>query len=524
MSERDESVPGTQEVSVLSADMTEPPDTWPPSESRARFTLDRRGPLLGGFAGWAGPLAATALGAALRLPRLDQPHALVFDETYYVKDALSILKYGYERKVVDSANDMLLAGNPNIFTEDASYVVHPPLGKWVIAAGEHIFGANPFGWRIGVAILGILSVLIVGRITRRLTRSNVAGTTAALLLALDGLHIAMSRTALLDTTLSFFILCAFGFLIIDRDSGLTRAPHSHIPRFSRIGMTCSLGLAMATKWSAAYFAVAFVLLMLSWDFGRRRAQRIADSTGGSAFGTWFSRDALPALLIPLTIVSVYIISWFGWLRSTDAWNRSWASKTTSGNAAWDAVRSLWHYHADMWHFHTHLVSAHNYKANPLGWPLMLRPTSFFYETPDTCGVSKCAQEVIPLGNPLIWWLGAAALLALITLIARQLHTAALPILTAFFAGWVPWLMYYQRTTFTFYSVVFIPYTVMALALLIHIVSKRFRSRPDDDEWDWLTIGFLCLVAVITMFFYPILTGIAIPYEQWHLRMWLPSWV
>ena len=66
---------------------------------------------------------------------------------------------------------------------DPAFVVHPPLGKWTIALGEYVFGATPFGWRIAVAILGTLSILMVARITRRLTRSNLIGTLAGFLLA-----------------------------------------------------------------------------------------------------------------------------------------------------------------------------------------------------------------------------------------------------------------------------------------------------------------------------------------------------
>ena len=111
----------------------------------------------------------------------------------------------------------------DIFTDKASFVVHPPLGKWVIGLGEWLFGATPFGWRFMMAVLGTLSVLMTARIIRRLTRSDVVGTLAGLLVALDGLHIVMSRTALLDTVLMFFVVAAFGFLLLDRDSVWTRA-------------------------------------------------------------------------------------------------------------------------------------------------------------------------------------------------------------------------------------------------------------------------------------------------------------
>ena len=37
------------------------------------------------------------------------------------------------------------------------------------------------------------------------------------------------------------------------------------------------------------------------------------------------------------------------------------------------------YHAQMWQFHTTLDAPHDYKANPLTWPLQIRPTSFYWE-------------------------------------------------------------------------------------------------------------------------------------------------
>ena len=46
--------------------------------------------------GWLGPLLVTAFGAWLRFNRLRVPRALIFDETYYVKDAWSILQHGVE--------------------------------------------------------------------------------------------------------------------------------------------------------------------------------------------------------------------------------------------------------------------------------------------------------------------------------------------------------------------------------------------------------------------------------------------
>ena len=70
-------------------------------------------------------------------------------------------------------------------------------------------------------MIGSLAILLLARITRRMTRSTLLGCVAGLLMALDGLEFVMSRTALLDIFLMFWVLAAFGCLVVDRD--LTRA-------------------------------------------------------------------------------------------------------------------------------------------------------------------------------------------------------------------------------------------------------------------------------------------------------------
>ena len=65
--------------------------------------------------GWLGPLLVTAFGAFLRFDRLRVPRALIFDETYYAKDAWSILNHGVELTLVNNASTIIQAGHTNIF-------------------------------------------------------------------------------------------------------------------------------------------------------------------------------------------------------------------------------------------------------------------------------------------------------------------------------------------------------------------------------------------------------------------------
>src|ERR1700720_5044167 len=67
--------------------------------------------------GWLGPLLVTAFGTFLRFDRLRVPKALIFDETYYPKDAWSILKHGVELNLLkpEIANPIIIAGHTNFF-------------------------------------------------------------------------------------------------------------------------------------------------------------------------------------------------------------------------------------------------------------------------------------------------------------------------------------------------------------------------------------------------------------------------
>ncbi|MEG2778893.1 MAG: phospholipid carrier-dependent glycosyltransferase, partial [Aurantimicrobium sp.] len=83
---------------------------------------------------WGAPAAVLLLAAVLRLWNLGNPHSLVFDETFYVKDAWSLWNNGYESTWGDDPDKKFNAGITDGFTTDPSYVVHPQLGKWLIGA------------------------------------------------------------------------------------------------------------------------------------------------------------------------------------------------------------------------------------------------------------------------------------------------------------------------------------------------------------------------------------------------------
>ena len=195
---------------------------------------------------WLVPTLITLLAGVLRIWNLGHPHALVFDETYYVKDAWTLLNLGHEASWPDKADESFLAGDADVFTTDGSFVVHPPLGKWIIALGLMAFGpGSGWGWRIATALVGTAAVLVLYLVAKRLSGSIVFAGIAAFLMAIDGLAIVLSRVTLLDTSLMAFVLVAFWF-VLHRPRAVSgvrsrrcRASRTTIPRESSAGGRCS---------------------------------------------------------------------------------------------------------------------------------------------------------------------------------------------------------------------------------------------------------------------------------------------
>jgi dolichyl-phosphate-mannose-protein mannosyltransferase len=499
-------------------------------------------PLTNSGLSWLIGIAITILGGLLRFINLGNPHEVVFDETYYAKDAFGLLVWGYEHNTLDKANELLLKGVTQIWSPGASFVVHPPLGKWLIAVGEAYVGMTPTGWRTATALLGTLLILLVARIGRRLTRSTLVGSLAALFVAVDGLAITMSRTGLLDGILAFFIAAGFGSVLIDRDRARSRLAirvardPSSIEKFGptlgfrrwRFLAGFFFGCALATKWSAIYYIAVFAVIVVVWDYLARR-------TVGSKhpMRNTLLRDFPPALVCFVIVpISVYVISWSGWFATSGGWDRHlYPSPGATGFASLaivGAFQSLLSYHDQMWQFHIHLTTHHNYQANPWGWPLMWRPTVFSYHgDAKGCqvGVTDCRSEVTALGNPLIWWFGALALIhqAWRVVSARDWRSAV--VVAGFLAGWVPWLFFPHRTTFTFYAIAWFAFTAIALAMS----AAQLLGGPDASKRRrqvgsaLVTVGVVLIVAV-SAWYYPLWANLPLSVDQWNLRILFSNWI
>jgi len=418
------------------------------------------------------PILIAIAAFLVRIINLGSPKGLVFDEVYYVDGARDLLKYGVE----------VNGSNPE-------FIVHPPVGKWLIASGIKLFGDNEFGWRFASAVFGTLLILLFARLVHVLFYSPLLTALGAALMALDGLLLVHSRTALLDLFLTFFTL--LGVLLWHRNR--------------HIWAGIAFGLAIGCKWSAIYFVaiiglVAVYRILIAHDI-RKTLKPIAAKF--AQYG-----------LLP---VFVYTLTWAGWFMSDRGWSRQ-SSK--------NPLSSWIHYHSEMLNFHTGLTATHPYQANPWSWLIMGRPTSFFYDSPKGCSAENCAQEVLALGTPLLWWVGSIAIAVVVgywikSLINHRIDNAANLVVLGLAAGYLPWFAMQQRTVFTFYAIIIEPFLILAT---IYCAKLLLASGLKPVVSQSIVGGVLALIVVCFLYFIPLFTGQIITYEDWNLRMWFESWI
>lgn len=567
-------VPRAPEVGLSATAGGRPvPSAW----ARARGRLPAEDP----FIGWSAALALGLLALFLRLWRLGTPREFQFDETYYAKDAWSLLNNGYVRGYVDDANDQILSGTSDgLWTDGPSMIVHPEVGKLLIGLGEKAFGLDPFGWRVASAVVGSLMVVVMVRLARRMTGSTLLGLVAGLLLMLDGLHFVLSRLALLDIFVAFFTLCAVACVVNDRDWYRRRLaarlpsppdPSSWGPVRALLfrpwllaGGVC-WGLAIGTKWTALYPLAAFGLLAWAWSAGARRSFGVRRPVLRSLVA-----DA-PTAFAHLVLVAfvVYLLSWTGWLANAGEYEEGLSSTqytqfsgegrcdgetfvddNPDRDARWptatepdasgvgevtQSLRSLWYYHRDVYTFHTHFLncSTHTYQSQPSGWLLLNRPVGVAADTgiePGTRGCtapagSDCLRQVLLIGTPMIWWTGIIAVLfaAAMWIGARDWRYGVAVVGVA--STWLPWLLYDDRPIFLFYAVLTLPFVVLALTLAIGRLIGSSREPSTRRTVGVVVAGsFLVLVLLNFAWFWPLFTHELMTHSAWLDRIWFARWI
>ncbi len=520
--------------------VTAVPSIMPPDE---RTRLDRwRDALLAHPRGarlwrWLAPTLITLVAFVLRVVNVGDPHQLIFDETYYVKDSWSQWLLGFPSTWPEGADERFVAGDTNSFLGAGSYVVHPPLGRIFIGAGMALFGSDSStGWRISAVVFGTATVLLVYLLAKTLTGSVVFASVASGLMTIDGLGIVLSRVSLLDIFLTFFIVLALWFVALDRramrNRWSARAPGEttwgpvfwHRPWLLAAGVAA--GAATAVKWSGLYVIAGIGIYVVVTDaLARRRAGIVQWPMDAVRQGLVSFVQLVPAALV------VYLASWSGWLFTDGGYFRHNMDATpATGFWAWVPLplQNLWAYHQQMYAFHVGLSTPHSYASPAWQWPLMIRPTSMYWHQDEVgqngCQLpSGCTEAISSIDNPLLWWAGIAAAIYLLVRFVLLRDGRYGLVLMGLAATYVPWLLYPERTIFQFYTVAMVPFLVLGLTFALRDLARGPRSMTRASGQAWVVV-FLAVCVILSAFWYPVWTALPVPYEFWRLHNWMPTWI
>jgi len=413
----------------------------------------------------------------LSLPRLNVPPRYVYDEVYHAYTAAQYVE-----------------GNTDAYRWDteprrrrvAYEWTHPPLGKLIIAGGIRVFGDNSFGWRIASALFGAAGIVVTYALGRSITGRLAVGVVAAVLLLADGLYFADAPAGLLGIFLVVFTtgaLLAFYRALI--------APTDRV-RGPLLATGLLLGLALATKWNAAFCALfvglvaVWRLVRLGWESRRGGPEAAAARAGFRAHLLWVPLGlvALPAVVYLASYVPYFLVG-FGWGDFVELQRQ-------------------------MYLYHTELDEPHEYYSRWWEWPLAIRPVWYFLDR----GADASAY-IYANGNPLLYWAMLPAVWGLVVEWWRR-HAGLTVLLIGFFGQWLPWALS-PRGAFAYHFLPSVPFGCLALGVLIVGAWRRGRW------WRWLAAGYVVAVVAAFVFFYPIYAAIPLSPEAFERRLWFGSW-
>lgn len=430
-----------------------------------------------------------SVAAVLRATRLGTPSRLIFDESFYARDACWYIRSSVETCRVGAEINL----------------EHPPLGKWLIAAGEAVAGYGPVGWRVASVVAGVAAVAVTYLLARKLLSSTFAATFASGLLAVDLLHFVHSRMSMLDIFLGLFVLIAFTCLAWDRDHLLEgRRGLRERPWRSAAGIAA--GAAIAVKWSGVFTLAGVVATTLAWELWMRRsvARRRALLT--------VIKSAGPGMVVAFVLLPavVYVAAHIGRVEGTIL-ALPWAE------GSW--FETFIDRQQIAYRFHIDLEVTNPYASPPWWWLLVKRGIPYYFVNPE--GVYR---QVTAAGSPLVWWLSIPALVTATIAWIRN-NSPVRPeglLLSGFYWNYLPWIAFAgagfllgsgRTAVFIFYVVPLLPFMFVVMAG----IAQKLVSRM----WGKALVALFAAGAIgLFGFYYPVLTGSSLTKDQWSARMWI----
>jgi dolichyl-phosphate-mannose-protein mannosyltransferase len=348
--------------------------------------------------------------------------------------------------------------------------LHPPLGKFIIAASIAALGDTPVAWRLMPALFGCGLVLLGGVLGWYYFQEKVGALLLATFLAGETFLIAYSRTGIMDGILVFFTLATFLAAVL-------ASRKSHV-----LWVAVLLGLSISVKWAVLMVAVPVGYIL--WRKGLFRP---------FVASLWVSAILYLVIVYIGQLVNVTGNPWQAW-ESVWTWHLQAASKITA------AIPNAWG--SPWW-----------------SWPLMLRPIRL-----DLAADAEGHLRVVAaIGNPVLWYSSTLAVIAGIVDLTRRVafrkpvaDDPLVPIILGYVFLLLPWV----PGTRIPYIYNYLPSYAFALLALAYWCCRLWGRRP----WGpWVVVAFTLCAVACALFFIPMVTGLPMSQELVQRHVWMDSW-
>ncbi|HKU68776.1 MAG TPA: phospholipid carrier-dependent glycosyltransferase [Candidatus Baltobacteraceae bacterium] len=284
-----------------------------------------------------------------------------------------------------------------------------------------------------------------------------------------------------------------------------------------VAFTVLLGALVASKWygvmayGVSFIVIAFVWLQRYWAEGRAKRW-------GNPYG--FRLDVALAAIVFISM-SVYVAAWIPELVR---------HVQPPGDTGAANVSELVYRQYTMFEYHDQLKATHPYQSSWWQWPLDLRPIAYYWKDlrtgtaasdPNAC----CVAEITSLPNPLIVWFGLLCVPLVAVLAWYEKNKGYALLVLAYLLQWLPWAKS-PRITFAYHFYVDVPIIILCNVIILQRLWNWQFGHSESRLYARIAAGaYVAAVVLAFVWFYPILAGVPLPWNQWDARMWLGShWI
>ncbi len=378
-------------------------------------------------------------------------------------------------------------------------IEHPPLAKLMISASIRVFGNHSFGWRIGSAIAGSLTMVAFFYAGYYLFQSYLLSLSSCLLLFLNQLFFVQSRIAMLDPYMMMFLVFALACFVKIIRSEEFKNNHIIKMRKELFLLGLCLGFAMATKWFSIIVSFVFVsYLVYSWRDVLNKKH---------SYLIFYSLVLVPGLIYFLCFLPTML----------------------------RAGRSPIEFFAlqfEMLSAQRRVVSAHPYTSEWYTWPLMLRPIWYHFAADPK--IKELHRGIALIGNPLLMWSGLLAIAYLIYDVWRfSKNKISVYIIFFYFSFWLAWAVIPRKINFYYYYYPASFFLNWAIVWAFYRIIQKAVERRDDvlnteekiNFYFKRYMGFFLFCSfVVFVYFFPILSGLKILPSEFQAWTWFKGWI